>query len=272
MKKFIYLVQGRSDLVRNYLHLKERSDADVILLTYDEKIENALYCPNSTWSEGRNILLDSAKAKGEYLYYIYCDDDIEFVKGGWDEYENLLLKYKPAIGCPVFPKNKRSPIHFFEMQLICILDQQLIAYHRDLVLDGLILPYQQIFDDFSWWAAGAIENLIIENFYSDSAIQFNNVRILNKVHGRYDLTNSKINYPTCVEWFGKECKNGFKRYLHLNEYKRRVKLKVLLKTLISLFFNFRKKPDYRLNVETLNNFFKSESFLLKQYKEYSKGH
>ncbi len=108
MKSFIYLVQGESNLISNYLDLKKREDADVIYLTYDKKVENAIYFPNSTWSEGRNKLLKAARLKGEYLYYIFCDDDIEFRKGSWDEFERLLILHKPAIGFPVVPVTQKK--------------------------------------------------------------------------------------------------------------------------------------------------------------------
>ena len=43
MKNFIYLVQGKSDLVRNYFHLAERPETDAVFLTYDKEIENAIF-------------------------------------------------------------------------------------------------------------------------------------------------------------------------------------------------------------------------------------
>jgi len=88
MKDFIYLVQGKSELIRNYFHLLGNPNSEVIFLTYDRPIEEAIFFPNSTWAQGRNKLLETALSKGDYLYYIFCDDDINFIRGSWDTFEN----------------------------------------------------------------------------------------------------------------------------------------------------------------------------------------
>ena len=128
MNRLIYLMQGRSDLVETYFHLADRENADALFLTYDKEIENAIFFPNSKWSEGRNKLLEIAKNKGEYDYYIFCDDDISFKRGSWDEFEFLLLKYRPAIAHPLFiPKAAKTPLPYLEKQPFCVADQQFMA-------------------------------------------------------------------------------------------------------------------------------------------------
>ena len=37
-KKFIYLVQGEADRVKNYLRLADRKQADALFLTYDKPV------------------------------------------------------------------------------------------------------------------------------------------------------------------------------------------------------------------------------------------
>ncbi len=266
MKRLLYLVQGRSDLVETYFHLAERKDADAIFLTYDKEIDNAIYFPDSTWSEGRNKLLECARTKGEYEYYICCDDDIKFRMGSWDEFEKLLFKYRPAIGYPVFiPKAKKTPIPYMESQLYCIIDQQLIALHRDLIEDAIIVPYQYKLDEFSWWVSGSIANLIIKNFYDTDALQFNNVRVLNTEHGRYDSTNNRQYYDYSMDWFKKECRNGFKEFLEVKYFKKSDKYKLAFRSLIyALIRNLRSK-DYKIDRKELSNFFNDDSVFLKQY-------
>jgi len=70
MKNFLYLIQGRSDLIKNYLNLVNRDNADAIFLTYDKQIDEAIFFPNSTWAQGRNKILEIALEKEDYLYYI----------------------------------------------------------------------------------------------------------------------------------------------------------------------------------------------------------
>ena len=99
MKNFIYLIQGKSELISSYfIELQARADADAIFLTYDKPLEIAIFFPNSTWAQGRNKLLSEAlKTAKDYLYYIFLDDDITFETGNWDFFEKQLLKYHPAI-------------------------------------------------------------------------------------------------------------------------------------------------------------------------------
>ena len=267
MKDFIYLVQGRSDLVIEYFHLQERDNADAIFLTYDRKINGAVYFPNSTWSEGRNKLLKSAIEKGEYKYYIFCDDDIEIISGSWDEFEKLLLKYKPAIGCPVFPKTKRSKIFFLIYQVFFVNDEQLIAIHHDLVKDNIVVPYQTEFDHLVWTLACSIQERLIQNFYFSDCLQFNKIEVLNKVHNRYDLTERKNSKKYIKEWMTKEFRNNYTSIYNPGKHGVFIKLKVLFYT-VGYFIKTTLKPnDYTLNKTRLLEKLNTDSVLLKQYNE-----
>jgi hypothetical protein len=86
-----------------------RKDIDVIFLAYDKPVENAIYFPNSTWGEGRNLLLEKTLAsQKEYEYYIFLDDDVRFVKGDFERFENQLIKYGPTVAVPIFEKKTRN--------------------------------------------------------------------------------------------------------------------------------------------------------------------
>ena len=77
MKTFIYLVQGKSEYISKFFFLQERKRAHALFLTYDAKVEGALYLPESTFAQGRNkLLIEAEKLKNNYLYYIFLDDDV----------------------------------------------------------------------------------------------------------------------------------------------------------------------------------------------------
>ena len=265
MKSFIYLVQGRSDLVKDYFHLQDRDSADAIFLTYDEKIDGAIYFPDSTWSEGRNKLLEAAGKKGEYLYYIICDDDIEFVKGSWDEFERLLILYNPAVGFPVVPATRKLRIWFLKFQLYDWPDQQMIAYHNDLISDQLILPYQDNLDKICWWGSGGVVNLIIHNFYKSDSLQFNTVRIKNMVHGRYDRNDIMNNFKICMKWFKNESTKDM--IFFKDPPKSRVLRKIIiLFNTIRYLLNFKSQnSSFRIDKNKLHKLFKDDSVFVKQY-------
>lgn len=235
MKKFIYLIQGQADLVNNYLELTNRSDADVIFLTYDKPVENMIFFPKSTWAEGRNKLLEQALIKGKYHYYIFCDDDIEFEKGSWDIFEDSLMRLKPAIGVPIFPKTKKDKLPILTFQLFTNNDQQLMGFSYEVVVDNVVIPYQTQFDDTHWWAACEIQDTLIQTFYPTTAIQFNNIQISNTCHDRY-LHSKKMEgvYKQQIKvWLTKQYGNNYKKI-----YKSRLLRKFisLIRTLKFLLF------------------------------------
>jgi len=269
VKEVIYLVQGRSDLVKEYYHLQVRENADAIFLTYDRKIDGAIYFPDSTWAEGRNKLLAAAAEKGEYLYFIFCDDDIEFEKGNWDEYEKLLLRYKPAIGCPVFPRTKKTKIRFLIFQVFLVNDEQMIALHRDVINDFIIFPLQTCLDKIHWWSSCFIQQILIHNFYRYNSLQFNNIEILNNEHNRYDNSNKEIYKKESNKWLAEQFAKSYNKLTGQNNYNVMVKIKALIFT-IRFFVSRKLKPaSYRISKKKLLKSLKKDSILIKQYNQFN---
>ena len=106
-KKFIYLVQGKKENVQKFSFLQTEI-SDLITLTFDYDFNNDinwlknLYLPKSTWAEGRNLQLEYASNLNiDYLYYIFLDDDTKMIKGTFNHFEELLIKYEPAVGLPL---------------------------------------------------------------------------------------------------------------------------------------------------------------------------
>lgn len=190
MKNFIYLFQGTSKNISNYLHLKDRESCDVIFLTYDEKKENCEFLPNSTWAEGRNLLLKLSKKK-EYLWTIFCDDDVEFVKGSWDVFEEQLMEVNPKIAVPIVPKTRKQTLSFLPYQNISVNDEQMIAFHNSVIKKEDVFPLVEKFDAIHWWASCEIQQNLIQHYYPNELIQLNKSSIDNKVTTRYE---SKMTY------------------------------------------------------------------------------
>ncbi|MFC1830899.1 hypothetical protein ACFL0S_02625 [Thermodesulfobacteriota bacterium] len=219
MKHFVYLVQGQAHLVRKYAGLASRKDADALFLTYDEPMDDAFFCPGSTWAEGRNILLSEARKSDGYEYYIFCDDDIKFEQGSWDEFEHYLRGYNPGIGIPIFPKTRNSALQFprLRCQPFFVNDEQLIAFHKDVVQDEIVLPYYTNFDAINWWASCEIQQILIQNFYALSALQFNNIIITNTCKKRYksEFEHHASFRDVVHEWLEKQFK---RRYILTSHY------------------------------------------------------
>lgn len=268
MKNFIYLVQGQSDLVKNYLHLADRDNADAIFLTYDMPIKEALYLPKSSFAQGRNKMLEAAIAKGEYNYYIFCDDDVVFEIGGWDEFEKQLMLHKPAVAVPVFwPKTKRTPLKFFKYQTFRYNDEQLMAFHCEVVSDCIVLPYQTQFDDINWWASCEIQQILIQNFYCSDLIQFNNVQISNIVQQRYQAYSEKSEYKKHIrDWLAKQFKGSYK---DISMSFKRNFLIILWRTFSFSIRHYRhlRSSSYSVSEKAIKNTLSNDSEMFKQYLE-----
>ena len=234
MKNFVYLMQGTSDRIGEYLHLRERPDADAVFLTYDREREGCIFFPNSTFMQGRNRMLAEARKLGDYRYFIFMDDDVEFVRGSYDEFESLLLQLRPAIGVPVFGRLRDAVIGFgspfgriylpyMDWQIAWDYDGQMNAYHRDLVLDGLVIPYWESFTD-NWWVSDIISSALAMNFYRGGVLQFNRIVISNKIHRDYAKSDSPKEQAAhwMAQQFVGECAMPISPQFSLRRYLRRL--------------------------------------------------
>lgn len=186
---FIYLVQGKRDAVLSYASLVS-SRAKVFLLAYDMPFEakppmgvTTFYCPNTTWAEGRNILLESALNES-FDYLIFLDDDVKIARGSFLEFENQLIKYKPSVGLPLCNEIKRTNRYLRneDIQRPVALDQLVQAYSFETVRESVVLPFVTEFDYSSWWMSCEINAFLILRYYFESTLQFNNFEVLNTNH------------------------------------------------------------------------------------------
>lgn len=272
MKKFIYLVQGKAELMKNYLHLSDNPNADLILLTYDQPIEavtnepikESIFFPKSTWAQGRNKLLEMALNKGDYLYYIFCDDDINFIRGNWDTFEKQLLKYKPAIAVPINPKTIRTPFKGLQYQSFLTNDEQLMAFHKDVVRDFILLPYQEQFDSIYWWAACQIQETLIQNFYYSDAIQFNNICISNDAGENYVRPESELDFKKLYNLVNDWLSDQFlSKYRDMPSPKRRLVI-ILARTFSYYFHRLLGTLKYSVSINKLKEVLSTDSELYKQ--------
>ena len=102
------------------------------------------------------------------MYYIFLDDDIEFVRGDWREFEALLLKYMPAIATPrkgnfdednrLVSEHNKIVDSQLEAQVVYSYDAMFNSFHRDVVFDSLVLPYIENLRSNSLAAAADAQN------------------------------------------------------------------------------------------------------------------
>jgi len=240
----------------------ERSDSDAIFLTYDQPLEYAIFSPNSTFSQGRNRLLEAALHQGhDYLYYIFCDDDIGFLHGDWDAFEQQLLTYMPAVGVPMVPKTRHLVLPGLPHQLFTVNDEQLLALHHDVVRERIVVPYQTQFDHLHWWASCEIQEILIQTFYGANALQFNTIRLTNDQHNRYQHGDASFR-KTIRVWLRKQLSGRCKSLRH------NVFWGIPTSLYRTMLFFLRRRAGTRqpiLNAERINKILAPDSELWQQW-------
>lgn len=201
MKKFCFLVQARKD--DDYFSSLESEDSDCIILSFREQLKNrknSIYRPNTSWSQGRNMLLEEAyKTQKKYEYYIFMDDDARIVvknsnmKDGLQKFKETLLQNRPAIGFPDYFWHLRdtSEHNRFSTQEIrsksfnspMFFDACINAFHSSIIKE--ILPYQDKFDSINWWLSQEIMNHYISKFINNSVLQINELITINLLSEPY---------------------------------------------------------------------------------------
>lgn len=191
MKKFLYLIQGRKINVLKYKDIRS-DESDIISLTFDEEIKTEefssitnIFYPGSTWAEGRNKQFEIAKGLNfKYIYYIFIDDDVHFIKGSFKEFEQNLLKYQPAIGVPLLTIIQSSFRYrpSLKIQNPVAFDTQFQAFHIDTINDNILMPLVTKFDSKSWYYCCEIVNFLILSYYKGRVIQFNKIIVDNVGH------------------------------------------------------------------------------------------
>ncbi len=216
MKKFLYLIQARSTSALKHLSLQsERSD--VLIYTFDKKIDhpNFIYKPNTWWHEGRNILIEVAKKLPvRYEYYILLDDDIEFKKGSFEEYENLVLKVNPHISMPAYPKKSRIKRHHkltpFRYSDFVDYDCLYVCLARELFCDCRLLPYYTGYDELkdfykSFYSAELFWGNIFEHHLDKRRVVFNEI-VIDDTSANYSY-NPNYHYSKLLKKLKKDNKD-----------------------------------------------------------------
>jgi hypothetical protein len=187
----VYLIQGRSNLI-NILFENVNFGPKVVILTWDSEFPAnelpsyvlRIFFPNSTWAEGRNRLLEEASiAYPDAEYFVFLDDDVEFTGQSLKYFEELILNYRPKIAVPLCDRIMREMSYSRrQMERPIRHDQVMMAFHKSVLKDGIVLPIDTKFDNLSWWLTCELNHYMIQKFYFREMLSFNNVVIRNSNH------------------------------------------------------------------------------------------
>ena len=180
--RFAYLVQTEGVLPSVFGSLAERQEVDLYHLTFRMPQPESLHLPGSTWTEGRNALLQAARASGyAYDYFIFCDDDVVFKTGSWRALEVALERYRPAIGLPAHP----HPHSHERPHAVYDFDAIVNAFHSDIINDEVLLPYVADHDSTTWWLSQFFLIHLAGALYPHGVVKFPDIAIENPLHREY---------------------------------------------------------------------------------------
>lgn len=197
-KPFAYLLMG-ARVVPTRPPLHPGPSRDVLWLTYADRSGDVHY-PKSTWTQGRNRLLDFAMRRaaemrdGGYLYYIFMDGDVllkprpeqrywyrsDLPDNVFDRFEMFLTDWEPAVGSVPFRWTLGDQSTFSIHQNN---DAIFSAHHRETI--SFVMPYVGDLDCFSWYYSQHIFNSLNAMIHNTHRVQFNAIEAHNDQHNPY---------------------------------------------------------------------------------------
>jgi hypothetical protein len=187
--KHIYLIQHYNLPTELLTKILFNNKVDYLVLTYKEEIndEHFIYAPNTTWTTGRNLLLQSIDAS-KYDFIHFCDGDMilrsEFNDDSFIEYQKRCEQYMPYVAATKYSWHRHTEALYDK---VITIDACFNTFRADKI--DLFLPYNPKYDDISWWYS---QLLIYDKFYTygyDKIYQFNEFLVDNFGHSDYPKMN-----------------------------------------------------------------------------------
>lgn len=219
-KTALFLIQAKAGLPRIYRCLKNKPH---LLLSYrQETADTAIYAPDTTWTSGRNKLIEHVKANRlQYDWYVFLDEDVVFAgmsqKAGFGMFLSILSVVDhpivtaakgdynrrcnqerldgivPAAMCKKGVENPR-----WALQTVDWFDGLFNAFSREAFFNERLLPYEEKFDGQSWWASQFITILRANHIYRNRIVQCNKICVRNTQYS---------DYPRNFDAFGPACRD-----------------------------------------------------------------
>lgn len=209
-----------------------------MLLSYQTRTpQTAVYAPGSTWTSGRNKLVEYVKTR-ELIYdwYVFLDEDIVFYEMTQKDGFEMLLSVLASCDYPIVTARKerfnqrhttdgmeknrelagiippavavRAPENLqWEFQTVSWFDPMFNAFSRDAFFDENLLPYSERFDADAWGLSGVITMLRANHLYRNRIMQCNGIWAKSTQSSTYPVGDWRIYravYRCVLDQFGVE--------------------------------------------------------------------
>jgi len=194
--KVLYLTQVHSSIPDRYKNL-----SNIVALSYKERSnQTAFFAPNTSWTEGRNLLIyyaHNTPSLKKYDYYCLLDEDLEL--DDWSGLEKEIETLKPEIAIPrcwdyssgkqtlggISSQSLKVNSENYKYQTVDFYDAACNYFSRKVFFDSRIFPYVEKYDKDSWWTSQFIHFIRTNKYYPNKIVQFNRFKISNTQSSRY---------------------------------------------------------------------------------------
>lgn len=190
---FLYLCQASHIHRLSMLYgLFPSTSSALLVTTWKFRTHGAIYFPNSTLAEGRQVLFAAARLQERrqgwrYVYWIMLDDDVAFLRGGPREFEAFLSAWEPAVAVPAdywhHARFREYQLETSEAYAAYHVDHQVIAYHHETIDE--LWPFDLRWDTECWWASQWHQGVLASVKYRGHVLVSKKVVVLNPVHNPY---------------------------------------------------------------------------------------
>jgi len=221
MKTILFLIQARAGLPAIYRCLQARPH---VLLSYQTRAADTdIYAPNTSWTAGRNRLIEYVKARNlEHDWYVFLDEDVVFTglsqRAGFRMFESILQtvdarivtialgdynrrnnqeRLAGIVPAALCKKGVENPT--WELQTVDWFDGLFNAFSHAAFYDERLLPYEDKFDGETWWASQFITILRANHCFRNNIVQCNHLSARNTQYS---------DYPRGFDAFGPACRHA----------------------------------------------------------------
>lgn len=153
-KKFLYMYQSET-YKQDYI--ESNFDRDIKCISYQNQHPESIFLPNSTWTDGRNKMIEYALIKDiTYDYVCFMDDDISFIQGNFESCENDIMNHNYSIYIPQLKGYPYTKTQNLKKTYTLWFDAICNYFKFDLLRNNKIFPYKNNYDHVSWWCSQLI--------------------------------------------------------------------------------------------------------------------
>jgi hypothetical protein len=173
---FIYLIQTEKNTHR--WEKFNTSNRKIILGVWkDTVLDSQINLHDTTCASGRNKMfqyINDSNLISDYDYVTFCDDDIDFSIGAFDDYEATVEKFNKPLYHATFEdhsdargwkwhttQSEQSRLKGNDIWFTDRIDTCFFGVRKDVL--GKIMPFVTMFDKINWWTSVEIFCTVVKN-------------------------------------------------------------------------------------------------------------